>query len=63
MFPLNDDGYYSSDKESHFVETWHFMENLVDEGVVKSIGLSNFNLNQVSKLVIDSFSNAKQCTH
>ena len=43
MFPLNDEGYYCADMESHYVETWAAMEKLVDEGLTRSIGLSNFN--------------------
>ena len=40
LFPLDDDGHYSVDHESHYVETWHEMEKLVDAGLTKSIGLS-----------------------
>jgi diketogulonate reductase-like aldo/keto reductase len=47
MFPLDDEGYYAADLESHYVETWKAMELLVDQGLAKSIGLSNFNRNQV----------------
>ena len=35
MFPLNDDGHYSVDHESHYVETWHEMEKLVDAGLTR----------------------------
>ena len=33
--PIEDDGFYSWDKESHYIETWHAMEALVDEGKCK----------------------------
>ena len=48
MFPLDDEGYYCADLTSHYVETWKAMEALVDEGLAKSIGLSNFNRTQVT---------------
>ena len=52
MFPCDDEGYYCSDKESHYLETWDEMEKLVDEGLTKSIGLSNFN--RLKILVIEA---------
>jgi diketogulonate reductase-like aldo/keto reductase len=51
MFPLDNEGYYCTDKGSHYVETWHAMEDLVDEGLVKSIGVSNFNLTQLREVL------------
>jgi len=51
MFPLDKDGYYCVDKESHYIETWQTMEKLVDEGLVKSIGISNFNKTQMEEVV------------
>jgi len=51
LFPLQDDGHYCVDAESHFVETWLEMEKLVDEGLTKSIGLSNFNKRQVREVL------------
>jgi len=52
MFPLDDEGYYSMDLESHYVETWAAMEQLVDEGMTKSIGLSNFNRRQIEDILM-----------
>lgn len=51
MFPCTSEGYYSADLESHYVETWREMEKLVDEGLVRSIGLSNFNMRQVREIL------------
>jgi len=51
MFPTDEEGYYCFDNESHYVETWKKMEELVDKGKCKSIGLSNFNLAQVREIL------------
>lgn len=50
MFPLDDEGFYCADLESHYTETWKAMEDLVDKGLTKSIGLSNFNRAQVKQV-------------
>merc|ERR1712113_82439 len=54
MFPLDDEGYYCADMDSHYVETWAAMEALVDEGLTKSIGLSNFNKRQVEEILLNA---------
>eukprot|EP00182_Erythrolobus_australicus_P005397 CAMPEP_0185829890 /NCGR_PEP_ID=MMETSP1353-20130828/513_1 /TAXON_ID=1077150 /ORGANISM="Erythrolobus australicus, Strain CCMP3124" /LENGTH=354 /DNA_ID=CAMNT_0028527731 /DNA_START=1139 /DNA_END=2203 /DNA_ORIENTATION=- len=51
MFPLEEDGTFSSDQETHFMEAWYAMEDLMDEGLVKSIGVSNFNRTQLLEVV------------
>jgi len=49
LFPKDLEGnvlYY----DSNLLETWQAMEKLVDEGLTKSIGVSNFNSQQVAEL-------------
>ncbi|KAA8492537.1 Alcohol dehydrogenase NADP(+) [Porphyridium purpureum] len=53
MFPLDENGCYRADKQSHYVETWHAMEALVDEGLARTIGLSNFNAKQVKEILLN----------
>lgn len=50
LFPDNDAGepLYS---EIDILDTWHAMEELVDAGLTKSIGISNFNIKQVDYIV------------
>lgn len=54
MFPLNPDGSvrYS---EVDYIDTWKEMEKCVQLGLVKSIGVSNFNSQQLERLL-------KSCT-
>jgi len=50
FFPLNQSGKAISDDSSH-LDTWRAMEKLLDTGLVKSIGISNFNVAQVESLL------------
>ncbi len=56
MVPIGADGRYCADLGSHYIETWHAMEALVDEGLVRNIGLSNFNRTQVGAAHLPSMS-------
>ncbi len=37
--------------EAHFTDAWKEMEKLVEEGLIKSIGISNFNSKQIEELL------------
>ena len=48
--PKNPDGTIAYDPDTHYLETWAAMEKLVDEGLVRDIGISNFNSKQVDEV-------------
>lgn len=50
-FPRNEDGSIRYDLDTKSEETWAAMEALVEEGLVKAIGLSNFNSVQISSII------------
>jgi len=51
MIPKNEDGTVIYDTETDYIETWAAMEELVSEGLVKNIGISNFNSEQVDRVM------------
>ncbi|CAL8075153.1 unnamed protein product [Calicophoron daubneyi] len=53
MWPKSEDGTLIVDK-TPLVDTWKAMERLVDDGLVKSIGLSNFNRRQIDEIFENS---------
>lgn len=57
MFPYDKDGYFCSDKESHYIETWEAMQDLVENGKTKSIGVSNFTITQINEIINYSYAN------
>ncbi|XP_029437492.1 aldo-keto reductase family 1 member A1-A-like isoform X2 [Rhinatrema bivittatum] len=50
VMPRNRDGSMRHDP-THFIDTWKAMEQLVEKGLVKAIGLSNFNARQVDEVL------------
>lgn len=50
MFPVDEQGNILFSNVD-FVETWKAMEKLVDDGYVKSIGVSNFSKKQIDRLL------------
>ncbi|CAK9795121.1 Aldo-keto reductase family 1 member B10 [Anthophora plagiata] len=50
IFPKDDDGNLLTD-DTDYVDTWLAMEKLVKKGLVKNIGISNFNQEQIERLL------------
>lgn len=50
LFPKHPDGSVKYDYTS-YIETWEALEKVVDEGLVRHIGLSNFNSKQVDEVI------------
>nr|XP_033792267.1 aldo-keto reductase family 1 member A1-A-like isoform X1 [Geotrypetes seraphini]XP_033792276.1 aldo-keto reductase family 1 member A1-A-like isoform X1 [Geotrypetes seraphini] len=50
LMPRNTDGSMRYDL-THYTDTWKAMEQLVDKGLVRAIGLSNFNARQVDEIL------------
>ncbi|XP_050080787.1 aldo-keto reductase family 1 member B1-like [Anopheles maculipalpis] len=51
LFPLRPDGKRVHFSDVDYVNTWPEMERLVDAGLVRNIGLSNFNVKQVQRIL------------
>ena len=51
MNPLKENGDIEFDETIHPTDTWLAMENLVDKGLVRSIGVSNFNSVQIQDII------------
>lgn len=50
IVPRNEDGTVIVDNSVTIIDTWKAMEKLVEKGLVKRIGVSNFTINQLERL-------------
>ncbi|XP_031843075.1 aldo-keto reductase family 1 member B1-like [Nomia melanderi] len=53
IFPQDADGNILTE-DTDYLDTWHAMEHLVKKGLVKNIGVSNFNSEQIERLIKNS---------
>jgi len=53
MWPKHEDGSFRYADEIEITETWRAMEQLVLKGLVKAIGLSNFNSKQIKEIMVN----------
>jgi len=51
LFPADADGKNIMDNDAHFKDTWKAMEKCVEEGLARSIGVSNFNVDQIKQIL------------
>nr|XP_039263843.1 aldo-keto reductase family 1 member B7-like isoform X1 [Styela clava] len=51
LTPVDEDGNYRHNNEIHYVDTWKEMEKLQKDGLVRSIGVSNFNKYQINRIL------------
>lgn len=51
LFPVSADGTLIIADDDDFVDTWRELERAVDDGLVRTIGLSNFNRAQTARLL------------
>ncbi|XP_017889598.1 aldose reductase-like [Ceratina calcarata] len=53
FFPQDAEGNLIAD-DTDYIDTWHAMEKLIKQGLVKNIGVSNFDIKQVERLLANS---------
>eukprot|EP01100_Stratorugosa_tubuloviscum_P000825 TRINITY_DN1185_c0_g2_i1.p1 TRINITY_DN1185_c0_g2~~TRINITY_DN1185_c0_g2_i1.p1 ORF type:complete len:317 (-),score=180.36 TRINITY_DN1185_c0_g2_i1:83-1033(-) len=51
LFPRGEDNKFIGDNEVTIEQTWTALEQLVEQGLVKSIGVSNFNISQIQRIL------------
>lgn len=62
LFPTGEDGKIQF-SDVDYVDTWKEMEQLVQKGLTKSIGLSNFNKRQIARILSVATIKYVTCSH
>mmetsp|Transcript_19457 Transcript_19457/g.19203 ORF Transcript_19457/g.19203 Transcript_19457/m.19203 type:complete len:260 (-) Transcript_19457:140-919(-) len=54
LMPQTPEGHFAADTNINIIDTWKELEKLYDEGKIRSIGISNFEQNEIDSLLSEA---------